>query len=133
MSNRVQGLTQHRLKHYCIPKPDRDDAEPLLHEPRVFAEENNGDEAAQWEYAKDEVDGFVFARAVHEPAVVSDIMKSSAIGTGVQGNMAYPENKEPRPMARLSGSKCRPSRNQSHQRTQPMPVRWSSTCNGGAI
>lgn len=79
MMTHLQVRTQHCLKHHRVPKSDRDDTEPPLHEPRVFAQEDNRNETTQWEDAKEEVDHFVLARSVDEPAVVSD-MRSSGKG-----------------------------------------------------
>lgn len=62
------GHAQHHLKHHRVPKPI---GTTLSHCYRVLAQENEQEEAAQREDAKDKGGDFVLARAVHAKPAAS--------------------------------------------------------------
>ena len=66
---RKERRTQDCLKHYRIPEPNRHDAKPLLYEPRVLAQKHEREHATQRQNTKNEINGFISACAVHEPAL----------------------------------------------------------------
>ena len=59
-------------------KSDNYNAEPCLQWTRVFAYERNQDNAYEWEKAKNDVDHFIFSRAMHHPTITRSAHSDAA-------------------------------------------------------